>query len=151
MAVEATPRDTNLPGVAMSAHVDARGVNGRAAFVPADFAITTRRAGRLAIVAVEGECDLNRADELRAALESALEADYDGVIVDLSAVEVFDSASLGAMTLAWKTGQRLGRPVCTVISSAAVRRPFDVAGLDRILTVVDSLGEAFALLNGKPS
>jgi anti-sigma B factor antagonist len=117
--------------------------------LPTDFQVTLRRAGRIALVVVEGACDLGRADEFRAALETALDSDIDGLIVDLRAAEVFDSASLGAMTLAWKKAQLLGRPVYTVASTSAVLRPFEVAGLDRILMVVPTVGDAFAALRNE--
>ena len=55
----------------------------------------------------------------------------------------FDSAALDALTAAWKHARQVGRPLCTVADRRCVVLPFRVAGLDRILGVVPTVGEAF--------
>jgi anti-sigma B factor antagonist len=130
----------------MAVQPRAVGRSADAVLAQPDFAVTVRRAGRVVIVVVEGECDLSRADELRDTLDAVLEAGVGGLVVDLSGVQFFDSAALGAMTVAWKKAQQLGTPLCTVVTDPVVRRPFEIVGLDRVLMVVGSLGEAFAAL-----
>ena len=131
----------------MAAQPAADDVGARTALVPLDFAVTARSAGRVVIVTVQGECDLSRTEDLRIALDAALDdGGTTGLIVDLSEAELFDSTSLGTLMAAWKKAQRLGTPVLTVATNPSVLLPFEIAGLVGLLMVVGSLGEAFAAL-----
>ena len=105
--------------------------------------VKVRRAGRVALVVV-GECAVDCGRELRLALEDALRAGQDGVIVDLGdGVEVVDSAALGAIALASRRADQRRQPLC-LVAGDDTRTTVERAGLDRVVAVARDLGEAFA-------
>lgn len=110
---------------------------------PEEFRLERARLDGVRIVAVHGDCDLNSARELRDALTSELEGDDGaGLIVDLSRATMFDSTSLGMIVLALKASRSCGRRMGVVASTSVVRLPFEVAGLDKLVPLFATRGEA---------
>ena len=108
-----------------------------------EFRLEHVRLDGIRIVAVHGECDLVSAPELRDALTRELEEDdRSGVVIDLSRATVFDSTSLGMVVLALKASRASGRKLGIVASTPAVRLPFEVAGLDKLVPIFATRGDA---------
>jgi anti-anti-sigma factor len=109
--------------------------------------VHVRPAGGVALVTASGDCSAEAVDQLSLALDEALERGTDGVIVVLGAdVEIVDSSAVGAVALAWRHARRRHRPLCVVADDHAVRRTFERADIDRVVAIVENLGEAFATL-----
>jgi anti-sigma B factor antagonist len=94
------------------------------------------------VVQLAGELDLYNADDVRAALAEAAEAEPRCVVVDLAAVEFLDSTALGVLIEARaKLGDgklRLAGP------QLGTRRTLQVSGLDRRLPVHDTVDDALS-------
>jgi anti-sigma B factor antagonist len=86
-------------------------------------------------ILVEGDVDLDEAGELRAVLAEAIGHGHRAVIVDLSAVHFMGSSGMGV--LAELGGRLKGEDRVLMIRGCqpAVRRAFEVTGLDRHLDV----------------
>ena len=89
---------------------------------------------RFQIAGFSGEIDFTTREELRTKLAPLSEAQ--APIVDLSAVTYMDSSALGR--------DRSGRTRVWVVASPAVRRLFEAAGLNDVLSVATTLDEAKA-------
>ena len=82
-----------------------------------------------ALVRLEGELDTATVGELNAVLERVVANGATDLRIDMAAVPFMDSTGLTALILA--QGRLEGRGMVTVESaSSAVRRTFEVAGLD---------------------
>ena len=108
--------------------------------------IDVNRTEGAAVVAIRGEHDLYTAPALREQL-SALVADGQAVVVDLSGCTFIDSSILGVLA-GWAAPHARGRVrrSCVVLGDGepAVRRIFEVTGLFGVFTVCDTLEEAVA-------
>lgn len=100
----------------------------------AEFEVT--REDDRAVVAVRGELDLASVDQMRSALASALAECPAEVVVDLSGATFVDSSGLGVIVGAEGRRDASGagqRRVVVRGASHAVRRVFEVAGLESLL------------------
>ena len=93
------------------------------------------------VVRLGGELDLYNADDVRAALNQALDSDPERVVVDMAEVEFVDSTALGVLIeartrMADRNGFRLAAP------GLEARRALEVSGLDRHFHVHDTVAEA---------
>jgi len=99
------------------------------------------RAGAIVLV-LAGELDLYNAAELRAALEEAIGSGARRIVVDMAEVEFVDSTALGVLIEArakvGENGLLLAAP------GTETRRTLEVSGLDRHLSVHDSVDEALS-------
>lgn len=82
-----------------------------------------------ATVRVEGEVDTASVGELSAALERVVANGATDVRLDLGAVPFMDSTGLTALLVARRMLEGRGR-IAVDVASSAVRRTFEVAGLD---------------------
>jgi anti-sigma B factor antagonist len=107
--------------------------------------IDVNRTEAAAIVAIRGEHDLYTAPALREQL-SALVADGQAVVVDLSGCTFIDSSILGVLLGALRRTREAGSAFVVVLGDGepAVRRIFEVTGLFGVFTVCDTLEEAVA-------
>jgi anti-anti-sigma factor len=95
------------------------------------------------IVRLAGELDLHNSAEVREALRAVTTEEPVVLVVDLAAVEFVDSTALGVLIeararLADRRSFRLAAP------GLQVRRALEVSGLDRHLTVHDTVEAALA-------
>jgi anti-sigma B factor antagonist len=95
------------------------------------------------VVRLQGELDLYNAHEVRQALADAAEEAPERLIVDLAAVEFVDSTALGVFV---EGRARLAnrRAFLLAAPAAETRRALEVSGLDRQLSVHDSVDGALA-------
>jgi anti-sigma B factor antagonist len=98
-----------------------------------EFSVTRRRAGDCSIVAPTGEIDLATVDELAAALEDA-RAEANVVYLDLRGVIFMDSAGVRLVIEADRQCE-----LVVVRGPIAVRRVFDLVGLEERVRMVDAL------------
>lgn len=94
------------------------------------------------VIRLAGELDLYNAEEVRAALARAIESAPRRVVVDMADVEFVDSTALGVLI---EARSKLGREgLALAAPQLDTRRTLQVSGLDRHLTVHDTVEGALA-------
>jgi anti-sigma B factor antagonist len=102
----------------------------------ANLSLETSMAGRVAVVALNGELDLAGAAELEQEL-SRLDAESpDAVVLDLRAVEFMDSSGLRIIAVASQRAEERGRRLALVPGSEQVMRVFDITRMRERLDFV---------------
>ena len=103
-------------------------------------AVEDRNGG--VVIHLAGELDLYNADEIRSAIVEAIGAGDRRVVIDMADVEFVDSTALGVLIEARSKigadGLRLAAP------QLETRRTLQVSGLDRHLSVHDTVEDALA-------
>jgi anti-anti-sigma factor len=90
------------------------------------------------IVAVRGRADAETADQLEAALRSAVEA-HDKVAADLAGLDYVSSAGLRAFIQAARAAETRNGEFAICSPTAGVKRVFDLSGLHQILKIQGAL------------
>ena len=94
------------------------------------------------VVALAGELDLYNAEEVRVALAAVIDGGAQRVVVDLGEVAFVDSTALGVLV---EARSRLGADRLRLAApQPETRRTLQVSGLDRHLSVHDSVGDALS-------
>ncbi len=97
------------------------------------------------VVAVTGEVDIFTAPEFKSVISDAIDSGRETVVVDLTGATFIDSSSLGVLISAHRRlTQREGHLVVAT-DVPAVRKTFQITGLDSVLDVVASRDEALRL------
>jgi anti-anti-sigma factor len=88
--------------------------------------------------------------ELRAELRAAVEADADGIVVDLTQCEFIDSSAIRALLLSRqeKNSDHNGETLAVAASSDQILRILGVMGLDKVLPIEPTVEQAAAALSG---
>jgi anti-sigma B factor antagonist len=109
--------------------------------------ITTSLAHRegAAVVSIGGEIDLSTASAFEAVIAEALEEDPPALVVELSGVTFM--ASVGLRILA-ATQEKVGTSIqlAVVADHAAASRPMQLTGLDNVISLYPTVGEALTAL-----
>ncbi|SFQ48183.1 anti-sigma B factor antagonist [Amycolatopsis arida] len=103
---------------------------------------STERIGPVCVVRVEGEVDLGSAEVLRSAVDEALAAEPDGLVVDLSAVRFLGSTGLSILVHAYDTLRQRGAGTRIVATRREVLRPLQLTGLSDVMPVHPTTGRA---------
>ena len=103
------------------------------------FRISRRDDGERTVVAVEGEVDLATAPRLKEFLLDLVAEGVTEVVLDLSGVDFLDSTGLGAVVAAFKRVRAHDGHMAVVVTSARVRRAFEITNLDRVLSLTTSV------------
>ena len=94
------------------------------------------------VIHLAGELDLYNAEEGRAALTEAIASGSRRVVIDLSEVEFVDSTALGVLL---EARSQLGQETLRLAApQPGTRRVLEVSGLDRHLSVHDTVDGALA-------
>jgi anti-sigma B factor antagonist len=96
------------------------------------------------LIAVKGELDLFTAPDLRTKINDSIDAGVRELIIDLSDTAFLDSTALGVLLGALKRLRSFEGRLVIIDGRDNIRRTFRVAGVDQILTIVDSYEEAAA-------
>ena len=102
------------------------------------------------VVRVAGEVDMSHEEELRSELRAAVEADTNGIVVDLTECEFIDSSAIRALLLSREEKNRNpgSQGLAVAASSDQILRILEVMGLDKVLPVEPTVDEAAAALSG---
>ncbi|WP_039778291.1 STAS domain-containing protein [Nocardia cerradoensis] len=95
--------------------------------------------GGFVVVAAAGEVDSHTAPRLDAAVQQAVTRQPEQLIVDLSAVEFFDSSGMNVLVRALRQAGRV-----LVVAPRPVRRVVEVTGLSTVFTLFDDIDAAVA-------
>ncbi|MGW5382097.1 STAS domain-containing protein [Nocardia sp. NPDC003963] len=107
--------------------------------------VAVRTENGTAIVTVQGEVDMASAPQLQTALQDA-QRGGNQLIVDMSAVGFLGSAGLSVLLVVSEAADP--EAGLRVVVSDAVRRPVELTGLDKLLSVHESLAAALAAGTG---
>jgi anti-sigma B factor antagonist len=99
--------------------------------------------GGLPVVSTPDEVDLLHADDLAAALRSAL-GEHAAVIVDMTQTSFCDSSAISALVEGARVAAAAQREMRIAVSAAQVLRVFALTGVDELFTVFPTLPEALA-------
>jgi anti-sigma B factor antagonist len=101
------------------------------------------------VVRVAGEVDMSHEEELRSELRAAVEAETNGIVVDLTACEFIDSSAIRALLLSREEKNRNPdrESLAVAASSEQILRILEVMGLDKVLAVEPTVDQAAAALS----
>jgi stage II sporulation protein AA (anti-sigma F factor antagonist) len=97
---------------------------------------------------LSGEIDLAWYESHRADVELALEDIPRLIFVDVERVTFMDSTGIGVLAKIYRQSQIVEGEVCVVCPRPFVARTLEIAGLDDVLTIVDSASEAWEIYAG---
>jgi anti-anti-sigma factor len=102
------------------------------------------------VVRVAGEVDMSHEEELRRELRAAVEAEANGIVVDLTECEFIDSSAIRALLLSRqeKNPDHGSESLAVAASSDQILRILEVMGLDKVLPVEPTVDRAAAALSG---
>lgn len=101
--------------------------------------VSVDTVGDAVVVRLAGDLDLYNAEQVRAALNGALDGSPARLVVDVTEVEFLDSTALGVLIDAHRRangGLRVAHP------QDPIRRALQISGLDRHLKVHDTVDDA---------
>ena len=98
----------------------------------------------LAVVRLPAEIDQNCAEQVGKDLAAAFSPKARAVIADLTGTTYCDSSGVRALVLAYYQAVDNGTKLLLVAPGEAVRRVFDLTGLDTHIPIYNSIGEAMA-------
>ncbi len=102
--------------------------------------IDTKERDGKRVIAVDGEVDLYTSPELRAAIIKTLRISKGTVVaVDLSEVLYMDSSGVATLVEGLKESKQQGAEFCLVAPSNAVMKVLQLARLDTVFDVRDSV------------
>lgn len=101
----------------------------------------TSETGGTMVVSLSGDVDLSHSPALRKALMELM-FDRRAVVVDLSAVTYVDSSGVAGLVEAYQMARKNGTSFILAAISDPVRRVLQLARLDRVFTIVDTVEAA---------
>ncbi|MEE8393325.1 MAG: STAS domain-containing protein [Rhodospirillales bacterium] len=102
-----------------------------------------REEGGAKVVAFEGDIDLDGSPEARKVLLECIGGDKP-VLVDLSKVGYIDSSGVASLVESFQKARKKGCAFALVSASEAVMRVLQLARLDKVFPIYDSVEEALA-------
>ena len=108
--------------------------------------VSTERQGNTLIAKTDGRVDGANAREFQSALEEAIDANEQAVILDMEELSYISSAGLRVILLTAKNlrSQNAKFAVCSL--SAPIREVFEISGFDKIISIHGTQAEALASL-----
>lgn len=116
--------------------------------------LLTVRAAEVAglmVVAVEGEIDVDTADDVLDAVRLGFVSAGPALIADLTLVSFFGSTGISTLISAHELAEENGKKLHVVAPQRAVRRPLQVTGVADVLSLYDTVEEAVSALKPVPS
>lgn len=104
------------------------------------------RVGEYAVVALQGDVDLQNSPRVRKSLLQCL-SEGRNVLVDMAAVTYIDSSGVASLVEAFQTARKAGIRFALVGVSAAAMRVLQLARLDRVFAIHPTLEDAMAAWN----
>ena len=101
---------------------------------------STREEGGAVVVSFEGEVDLEHSPKAREVLLECV-GRSNKVLVDLSGVGYIDSSGVASLVEAFQAARQKGHEFALVSVNAAARRVLELARLDRVFVIHDTLAD----------
>lgn len=106
--------------------------------------LTTREESGVSIVAVSGEVDIYTASSLDERLSALVAEGHTRIVVDMRDVDFLDSTGLGVLVKTLKRVREQDGSLEVVASSDRILKVFRITGLDRVVTLHESMPETLA-------
>ncbi|WP_285644919.1 STAS domain-containing protein [Lentzea sp. NBRC 102530] len=103
------------------------------------------------VIAVEGEIDVDTADEVLDAVRLGFATAGPALVADLTLVSFFGSTGISTLITAHEMAEQRGKKLHVVAPQRTVRRPLQVTGVADVLALYDSVDEALSALKPVPS
>ena len=102
------------------------------------------------VVHIAGEVDMSHEEELRGELRSAVAADSNGIVVDLTECEFIDSSGVRSLLLSREAQNSDGgtEKLAVAASSEQILRILSVMGIDRVIPIRPTVEEAASAISG---
>ena len=102
------------------------------------------------VVRIAGEVDMSHEEELRGELRSAVAADSNGIVVDLTECEFIDSSGVRALLLSREAqnSDEGTEKLAVAASSEQILRILSVMGIDRVIPIRPTVEEAASAISG---
>lgn len=102
--------------------------------------------GRTLLVALHGELDLVSAESVRESIDTELEAyaRIKNLVIDLAEVDFIDSSGLGMLLGRYRQVHKRGGKLVMIGPKPQVRRVLEMAGMTKIMGIVQTRQEALA-------
>ena len=110
---------------------------------PTRFDVGRHQAGRAVVLTVAGEVDMLTAPKLTEAIQAALAAQPEALVIDLSKVEFLASAGMTALVTAQAEVVPPTR-FAVVADGPATSRPIKLMGIDSVLPLYSTLDSALS-------
>ncbi|MBW2576771.1 MAG: STAS domain-containing protein [Deltaproteobacteria bacterium] len=104
---------------------------------------TVREEQGNVVVSFKGDVDLEHSPKAREVLLGCVEEGQD-VFVDLSAVSYIDSSGVASLVEAFQASKKKGTRFALVAVNAAAMRVLELARLDKVFTIHESLSEGIS-------
>lgn len=104
---------------------------------------TTARNGSV-VVSVSGEIDVYTAPQLRERLIELIDQGHYRIVVDLTRVEFLDSTGLGVLVGGLRRTRGHEGDLALVCTQPRIMKVFEVTGLNKVFSIVDSVEAAVA-------
>ena len=101
--------------------------------------IHQRHSRGATVLVAHGHVDLSTRLKFSTALNEAVSDGNGPVVVDLCEVDFIDSTGIGVLLNALRRLTRQGRPLSVICPPGAVRRVFEVTGLESTLKIHDDI------------
>lgn len=98
--------------------------------------------GQVAAVTLPAEIDVTNSDEVRERLLSAAGQGASVLIADMSQTTFCDSTGITALVRAFRRANENGTKFRLVTTSSTVLRVLEITGVDRLIDVYPTVGEA---------
>lgn len=105
----------------------------------------------VAVIAVEGEIDVDTADEVLDAVRLGFTSGGPALVADLTLVSFFGSTGISTLISAHELAEENGKKLHVVAPQRAVRRPLQVTGVADVLALYDSVEDALSALKPVPT
>ncbi len=105
--------------------------------LPGELRVSVANDGATAIVAVEGDVDIDTGGRLREELLRLLEADVRRVVLDLAHMDFVDSTGLDILVGAQKRLRQRGGEMVLRSPRPAARKVLEITRLDTVFTIED--------------
>lgn len=100
-----------------------------------EFAINSETSGTTTIVSVRGDVDVATSPQLRAELQTAIDAHAQEVVVDVNEMDFIDSAGLGVLIGALKRAREANVRLVLRGVQPSPRKVLGITGLDDMFTI----------------
>jgi anti-sigma B factor antagonist len=105
---------------------------------PRLFHVESSTKGKTQLVRVYGEIDLASVDELRGAIDAALEPGPETLVLDLSEIAFCDSTGIHLVVTSHRRATEQGTRLVVVRPTGPASRTFEICQLDREVELVSS-------------
>jgi len=97
------------------------------------------------VIAFDGDIDLQSSPQARQVLLDAVGKNQ-GILVDLSGVGYIDSSGVASLAESFQAARKAGQDLILVSVSDGAKRVLQLARLDKVFTICDSLDDGIAAL-----